>query len=426
MGLHVRDQVGRSIGADPKWVQRGLKSLYRLAPGVWHVNQVTGEVGGTVAGSGFTFKDGRLKTPGTASNGAILWHGLSVPLASTAFTLLVGVRSATGVSWSLMSEGGTTGTWTGWYGGVAGSIGSTNNNSFDGALSLTTDEVSAFGFGGANNLRGAGRTGTAIDATAQAPGTGSATTVALGWARHNNYNDNPGAAEFSFFAAFQGLLSYAEMQALVNDPEQLFRASARRIWVPVSAGGGGGTTISVPAGSLALTGFAPTVSATDNQIIAVPAGALTLAGFAPTVNVGANQSISVPAGSLTMTGFAPTVNVGVNQNIAVPAGSLILTGFAPTISTSANQTIAVPVGSLTLTGFAPTVVQTAHQTISVPLGTLVMAGYAPTVSASGSYTISVPLGALVLTGYAPVVNNSGASATVTVKLGSWIRYKILT
>lgn len=200
----------------------------------------------------------------------------------------------------------------------------------------------------------------------------------------------------------------------------------RRIWVPVSAGGGGGSTISVPSGALALTGFAPTVSATANQIIAVPAGALTLAGFAPTVNVGANQAISVPAGSLTMTGFAPTVNVGVNQNIAVPAGSLSLTGFAPTISTSANQTIAVPVGSLTLTGFAPTVVQTAHQTISVPLGTLVMAGYAPTVSASGSYTISVPLGALVLTGYAPVVNNSGATVTVTVKLGSWIRYKILT
>ena len=198
-----------------------------------------------------------------------------------------------------------------------------------------------------------------------------------------------------------------------------------RILVPVSAGGGG-TTISVPAGSLALTGFAPIVSATANQTIAVPAGALTLAGFAPTVNVGANQTISVPAGSLTITGFAPTVNVGVNQNIAVPAGSLSLTGFAPTISTSANQPIAVPVGSLTLTGFAPTVVQTAHQTISVPLGTLVMAGYAPTVSASGSYTISVPLGALVLTGYAPVVNNSGASATVTVKLGSWIRYKILT
>ena len=187
-----------------------------------------------------------------------------------------------------------------------------------------------------------------------------------------------------------------------------------------------GTTISVPSGSLVLTGYAPTVSATAHQNIAVPAGALTLAGFAPTVNVGANQTISVPAGSLTITGFAPTVNVGVNQNIAVPAGSLSLTGFAPTISTSANQTIAVPVGSLTLTGFAPTVVQTAHQTISVPLGTLVMAGYAPTVSASGSYTISVPLGALILTGYAPVVNNSGATVTVTVKLGSWIRYKKIT
>lgn len=71
---------------------------------------------------------------------------------------------------------------------------------------------------------------------------------------------------------------------------------------------------------------------------------------------GADITVSAPAGSLTLTGYAPTVQVSSNQAIQVPAGTLTLTGNAPTVATTANQLIAVPAGALTLTGYAPTVI----------------------------------------------------------------------
>jgi len=60
-------------------------------------------------------------------------------------------------------------------------------------------------------------------------------------------------------------------------------------------------TIPVAAGSLALTGFAPTLKFT----IPVAAASLVLTGYAPTVRVG---TLLQPASvALTLTGFAPTV-----------------------------------------------------------------------------------------------------------------------
>lgn len=153
-----------------------------------------------------------------------------------------------------------------------------------------------------------------------------------------------------------------------------------------------GNTISVPAGSLTLTGFVPTVSATANQTVAVPAGSLSLTGFAPTVTAADNKTVAVPAGALSLTGFAPTVTATANQSVAVPAGALTLTGFAPTVSSAANQTVGVPAGALSLTGFAPTVSQTANQTVAVDAGTLTLTGYPPTVSGVEVSTTAVAVG----------------------------------
>lgn len=113
-------------------------------------------------------------------------------------------------------------------------------------------------------------------------------------------------------------------------------------------------TVSVPAGTLTLTGYAPTVVAISGEVVWVPAGALTLTGYAPTVL--APVSVAVPAGGLTLTGYAPTVETP--RTIGVPAGALTLTGYAPTVETTANQSVDVPAGSLTLTGYAPTVLGT--------------------------------------------------------------------
>lgn len=69
----------------------------------------------------------------------------------------------------------------------------------------------------------------------------------------------------------------------------------------------GAAPIDIPAGSLTLTGFAPSVVVTDNVTVDVPAGALTLTGYAPTAIVTDDQIVDVPAGSLTLRALAMSV-----------------------------------------------------------------------------------------------------------------------
>lgn len=157
----------------------------------------------------------------------------------------------------------------------------------------------------------------------------------------------------------------------------------------------GDTVISVPLGTLTLTGQAPTV--VTNVGVAIPAGTLTLTGFAPTVTT--NTVVAVPAGTLTLTGLAPTVVT--NRTVAVPAGTLTLTGLAPTVVT--NVAVSVPAGALTLTGYAPTVVADGSQVVQVPAGTLTLTGFAPDVIATANVVVSPDVAGLTLTGYAPTV-----------------------
>jgi len=56
--------------------------------------------------------------------------------------------------------------------------------------------------------------------------------------------------------------------------------------------------------------FLQTAAVVANVIVSVPVGSLTLTGFAPTAVATANQKVAVPKGSLTLTGFAPTVSIG--------------------------------------------------------------------------------------------------------------------
>ena len=109
----------------------------------------------------------------------------------------------------------------------------------------------------------------------------------------------------------------------------------------------GGTTVSVPAGSLTLTTKTPTVLAP--RTIAVPAASLTLTGNAPAITN--NVSVAVPAGSLALTANAPSVLAP--RLVGVPAGSLALTAYAPTILNP--QALFVPAGALYLNAYAPVV-----------------------------------------------------------------------
>ncbi len=228
-------------------------------------------------------------------------------------------------------------------------------------------------------------------------------------------NVNLSAALFGFGGA---PLSDADMQRLSRSPSEVWALfEPQRVWVPVTAAGGG-NAIAVPAGSLTLTGSAPTVAVTANQLVAVPLGELTLTGQTPTVLASDNQTIAVPAGSLTLTGQTPTVSVSSGNTIAVPAGTLSLTGFAPTVTATANNRIEVPLGTLTLTGNAPAVVTSGSNAIQVPTGTLTLTGNAPTVTVSANNQIAVPLGTLSLAGFAPTVTVASGAQVIAVPLGT--------
>jgi hypothetical protein len=79
------------------------------------------------------------------------------------------------------------------------------------------------------------------------------------------------------------------------------------------AGGATDANAAPGAGSLTLTGFAPTVSATSNATASPGSGALVLQGYPPTVTVPVSVSVTPGTGGLTIRGFEPTVDNGLSS-----------------------------------------------------------------------------------------------------------------
>jgi hypothetical protein len=110
----------------------------------------------------------------------------------------------------------------------------------------------------------------------------------------------------------------------------------------------------VGAGAVSLTGHAPAVvlgTGSSDTAISPPAGSINLSGLAPTALRG---SVLAPgAGAVAIAGLAP---VGVVGSVAQPgAGQVSIAGQAPTVSTSSatDTTITPGAGSITVDGQAP-------------------------------------------------------------------------
>lgn len=97
------------------------------------------------------------------------------------------------------------------------------------------------------------------------------------------------------------------------------------------AGGGTSVTVTPGAGSLTLTGYAPTVTATQSATASPGAGSLTLTGFAPTISTTQGANVTPGTGALVITGYAPTVTVPTSVTVTPGTGSLTITGYAPTV-----------------------------------------------------------------------------------------------
>lgn len=120
-------------------------------------------------------------------------------------------------------------------------------------------------------------------------------------------------------------------------------------------------------GNIALTGFAPTVTQSSNQLAAPGVGDIALTGYAPTVTQQAigPQNVTPGAGNITISGFAPTVvrtNLGtlvippLKNNTATPQTGL--TGIVAVICSTVGALVVIK-NSLTTDGSGNMVINDA-------------------------------------------------------------------
>ena len=309
-------------GANKFWVQKGLKSLYSLAPGVWNVNQVTGKVGGLPVGAGVTFVGGKLRTPGVAGDGAYLAHGLALNIAAPV-TFVMGYTHLSGVvGWSLLTDG-VDGVWHGWYGQSSGFT-SSSANSFDGALAIGGSIAVSHDSG--TSLRGSNGGAVLVDTTAVFPTIVNTPNVTLGWSnRGAGLNDNPGIAEFTHFAALQGSLTDFELRQLAANPWQLFAPTRTRLVVAAAGGGATGTLVrtnaadtSAATGTTTVTGTLAKLGANDSS---VAAGTTTVAGSLARSN--ANDSVTAAGAAGAISGTVAVTNRNDTSAVVVPVVNVV-------------------------------------------------------------------------------------------------------
>ena len=216
------------------------------------------------------------------------------------------------------------------------------------------------------------------------------------------------------FIVFRGALSASEAQQVYQNPWQIFKPQSRRIWV--GAAGGTNTAVNPGTGSIAITGYAPSIAQTANQAITPNVGNIVITGYAPTISQ--PQAVNPGVGSLTITGYAPTVTQNVDVPVNPGVGTIAITGYAPTVAQTANQAVAPNVGNIIITGYAPTISQ--PQAVNPGAGTITITGYAPTVTQNVDVPVNPGVGTIAITGYAPTVaqtaNQSVLPATGTIAI----------
>lgn len=213
---------------------------------------------------------------------------------------------------------------------------------------------------------------------------------------------------------------------------------------------GANNGVNVPTGTLSLTAYPPVITVNGAPALWEPGrfSVVEVGTTQPRRNLAAiyqgiisgpqtGQTVAIPAGSLNLLGFAPTISQATpiltgqdlqevthaevwqpdrrsylyslaqpgSQSVNVPTGTINLTGFAPSISVTG--TVFVPQGNIALTAFAPVVSQQSSGRVDVPLGALTLTALPPVISVSG--TVFVPLAGMVLTAYPPRITQGTAT-----------------
>lgn len=137
------------------------------------------------------------------------------------------------------------------------------------------------------------------------------------------------------------------------------------------------TLASLDVGALVLTGYEPTVEATEGMTALPGVGELSPAGFAPTlINP---HTVFVGAGAVSVAGYTPFPGVNL-VSLEIPSGALVVAGLAPSVVTTAHQFPAPGVGALSLAGLVPTMAVSNHQRALPGAGAVTANGFAPIAS----------------------------------------------
>jgi hypothetical protein len=129
-------------------------------------------------------------------------------------------------------------------------------------------------------------------------------------------------------------------------------------------------TISFPASDLIVE-----VTATINGAYKVRVYEISLTLPAPVPG----ETVTPDPASLVLTGFAPTVTASDHKQATPSTAALVLATFAPTVSATGHVSVTPSTASLVLTTFAPVVSFTAHVAVTPLTAALVLLTYAPTV-----------------------------------------------
>ncbi len=227
-------------------------------------------------------------------------------------------------------------------------------------------------------------------------------------------------AGVSGLTGFSRRLSGDEIKELHKSQFGIFSPLNRRIWV--ASAGGTNTAVNPGTGSIAITGYAPSIAQTANQAITPNVGNIVITGYAPTISQ--PQAVNPGVGSLTITGYAPTVTQNVDVPVNPGVGTIAITGYAPTVAQTANQSVLPATGTIAITGYSPTVSQSANQAVTPDVGTITITGYAPIVQqAPASQNITPDVGTITITGYAPTVEQSSPLRLGGFEYGSKVYIK---
>lgn len=213
------------------------------------------------------------------------------------------------------------------------------------------------------------------------------------WLGREDSDSTRFSGRYSFFADSKYLVTDDEGISLSLNPWQIFEP--RHVFVPAAITSGS-YTITADNGTYSVAGQTATIN--KSRILTANQGSYTYTGQAATLL--RNKVLVGAQGSYSITGQSATLLR--SKQITADQGTYSISGQNATISYSGgptNYSLTADQGTYTYTGQSATLAR--NKLISASSGTYALSGQAATVAYSGSNII-------------------------TLKAGSWIRYRIIT